>query len=485
MNKHNALRKQKESEAMANNASRNRELDRLVEVWKRTEFGEGLDNLWVKNRTKARNTAVALECQEGYIDRKWKKLYEAISSTGFDVTPEFLLRVVRLGVANSFRSEIFNEVQLRSTDDAIYTIDFTAEQTLRDATAGGKIYENMYKYYAGTTQRQTIGIGNGGTKTYVLANTLKAPLYPFHSRIVVGGIYMGVDNGANVFTGPGLNSSATNSINYTTGAITINLVDNAPLNALVEVEYMFSFETAANYDQLGTIGINVRKNRFAAKPIPLGYEFSDMAAITLETTGLGNIHDYLLQGVADEHAKSRDYRAIGFAREVARGNTSYRFDADWAANGAIDATAFAQNLLPFIQNIGADVVDEIKRGEPNTIVVGSKALTYLKRHALWKTDEQGYKMGVYQAGYLDNMKVFACPADANVIDTDQGILTYKNPTDDTVTDLSIIFGNLTEISAELRYPELMTKGTLATVEDKIIYNSKYIRTFTIDNIRSY
>ena len=485
MNKHNKkLYEQKRGEALQNNFSRNKELDRLVEVWKRTDYGQGLEILYSENKTKARNTAVALESQEAYINRKWRKLYEAISSTGFDVTPEFLLRVVRLGVANSFRSEIFNEVQLRSTDDAIYTIDFTHEQTLRDAAAGDKVYENMSKYYAGTTQRETIGIGDGGTKTYVLASTTKTPLYPFHVRIIVGGVYMGVDNGAGVFTGPGINSNTTNTINYNTGAVTINLVNNAPLNALVEVEYTFSFETSTNYDQMGTIGINVRKNRFAAKPIPLGYEFSDMAAITLETTGLGNIHDYLLQGVADEHAKSRDYRAISFAREIAKGNTTYIFDADWAQTGAVDATAYAQKFLPFVQQIGAEVYDEVKRGEPNTIVIGSKGLTYLKRHALWRTDEQGFKQGVYQAGYLDNMRVFACPADANVISTNQGIVTYKNPTDDTVTDLSIIFGNLTEISAELHYPELTTKGTLATVEDKIIYNSKYIRTFTIDNISS-
>ena len=482
MDKH-ALLNEKKAEAMSKNAERNAGLDRLVETWLRTEYGQGLDKIYAKSKTKARNTAVALEMQERYMDTKFRRIHEAIVSTGIDVTPEFLLRVVRLGVANSFRSEIFNEISLTSTDDAIYTVDFTYEQALRGATAGDKLYENVDKYYAGTAQRQTIATGNGSTKSYSgFTATSHTPLYPLHVRIVVGGVYMGVDNGSGVLVGPGLDSGATNTVNYETGAIVLNLVANAANGALVEVEYTFSWENSTNFNQLGTVGINVRKNRFSAVPVPLGYQFSDMAAITLESTGLGNMHDYLLQGVSDEHAKSRDYRAISFGREIARMNTQYTFDTDWAANGAVDPYSYAQGLLPFIGKINAEVYDETTRGELNTAVVGAKALTFWKQHKLWRTDEQGYKQGVYQAGYLDNVKVFTCPANANVINTNQALMTFRNPTDDTATDLSIIYGTLTEISAELKYPELYTKGTLAAVEDKIVYNSKYARLVEFQNL---
>jgi hypothetical protein len=482
MNKHGDILKRRQAEAMQKNSMRNKELDRLVEAWMKTDYGQGLDKLYVESKTRARNTAVALDVQEKYINAKWRKLSEAIASTGFEATPEFVLKVVRLGVANRMRGEMFNEVSLRSTDDAIYTIDFTYEQSLRDATAGDKIYEKVKKYYDTTATRQTIGTGNGATKAYTLVSTTYIPLYPLHVRIMVGGEYMGVDTGSGTLAGPGLNSSATNTVNYTTGEITINLTDNAPAGALVEVEYTYSFENSSNYTQLGTIGINARKNRFGARPVPLGYEFSDMSAIMLETTGLGDIHEYLLQGVADEHAKAGDYRAISFAREVAKSNTIYSWSADWAGAGAVDPDAYAQSFLPFVQNISADIYDETTRGTANTMILGSKALVQAKRHRLWKTDEQGYQMGVFQAGYLDNIKVFTCPQDSAVILNNEGIVTYKNPTDDTVTDLSLIFGTLTEISAELHYPELYTKGTLASVEDKIVYNSKYVRKFEITGL---
>ena len=481
MEKHGALLQEKKQEAMRYNEERNQKLDRLVETWLRTEYGEGLDKIYSKSKNKARNTAVALEMQEQYMNTKWSKLQEAIASTGFDTTPEFLLRVVRLGVANSFRGDIFNDISLTSTDDAIYTVDFTYEQALRGATAGDKLYENVNKYYAGSTYTESIGTGDGGTKNYT-GSVSKTPLYPFHNRVMVGGVYMGVDDGNGNFVGPGIDSSSDNTINYTSGAVVLNLSANAPSGADVVIEYTFSMEDADNYDQLGTVGINVRKNRFAAKPVPLGYEFYDMAAITLESTGLGNMHDYLLQGVADEHARARDYRAIAFGRQIAKRNSTYEFNADWAGEGSVDPYIHAQSLLPFIGRINAEVYDETTRGELNTAVFGSKALTLAKQHKLWRTDEQGYKQGVYQAGYLDNIKVFTCPANDNILKTDQALFTFRNPTDDSATDLSIIYGTLTEISAELRYPEMRTKGTLASVEDKIVYNDKYARLVDFKNL---
>jgi len=106
----------------------------------------------------------------------------------------------------------------------------------------------------------------------------------------------------------------------------------------------------------------------------------------------------------------------------------------------------------------------------------------MKRHDLWKTGVEGYEWGVFKAGKLDEISVFSCPADSAVIANDELILTYKNPTDSTNTDMSIVYGVLTEISAELRYPEFYTVGQLASIEDKKIINSSYLRLLTLTNL---
>jgi len=474
-------------EASINAAARCAKQDRLLERWCRTDIGQGLDKLYSKNATRARNTAMAIQMQEGYMKAKWKKLSEALTSANFTTTPETVLKIVRLGVANSCRGDIFTEYPLQSTDDAIYFIDATYEQALRGATAATKMYEVANKYYAGSTYTIALGTCTGAELTYTIASTTYVPINPYTARVLytntATGVqsYVGVDNGANVITGTLLNASGTNTINYATGAVTITFTANPAAGTLL-LEYNYSLENSGNYTQVGTVGINVRKERFQAFPVPLGYRFSDMAAITLETTGLGDIHETLLQFVGDQHSRARDFKAIGFGRQVANANTTYTFDTDFAAAAEVSAQSHAQNLLPAIQNVGDAIYDDIQRGKINTIVAGSKALTYMKRHDLWKTGVEGYEWGVFKAGQLDDINVFSCPADAGVIANDELLLTYKNPTDSTNTDMSIVFGVLTEISAELRYPEFYTVGQLASIEDRKIINCKYLRLMQLTSL---
>ena len=274
---------------------------------------------------------------------------------------------------------------------------------------------------------------------------------------------------------------STNTITYSSGAIEINFT-TAPVNgASVVCEYAFDSENSSNYSSFGTVGLGVSRYRFAANPKPLGYYFSDMAAITLETTGLGDIHDHLISAVADEHAKAKDYRAIGFARQVAKGNTITTFDSDFATAGEVSDKSHAQRILSTIDDINGDIKDDIKRGSLNTAVCGSRALTYLKKHDLWRSDTGGQSTwGCHQAGYLDNIKVFYCPADTDVIANNEVLLTFKG--DSEVDDLSIVFGTLTEISAELRYPEQYTKGFISSVDDRVVVEPKFLRLLQISNL---
>ncbi|MCP4650383.1 MAG: DUF2460 domain-containing protein [PVC group bacterium] len=482
MNKHGREMDNLREELESNLRKRKVLGNKLVEAWGKTDIGWGLEDIAETNPQHARNIAFAIQMQESYMKKKWKKLEEAIVSSDFAQTPENLLKVIRLGVANSNRGKIFTEWPLTSTDDAIYIVDRTYEQSLRGATAGEKIYENMHKYYPTTTTTQSLGTGDGAT-TQFTSTISTTPVVKFTVRILSNGAYIGVDDGVGTIVGDALNSSSTNTIDYTTGDIEINFttppVDTAP----VLVEYAFDSENSSNYASFGTVGINVIKHRFNAYPNPLGYHFSDMSAITLETTGLGDIHDMLIEAVADEHAKARDYRAIGFGRQVSKQNTITTFDSDFATAGEVSDKSHAQRILSTIDDIGGDIYDDIKRGSVTTAVAGSRALTYLKKHDLWKTDTGGQpKWGCYQAGRLDDILVFSCPQDADVILNNEVLLTYKNDSD--VNDLSIVFGNLTEISAELRFPEFYTKGNLATIEDKIVVEPKFLRLLQITNLSS-
>lgn len=453
---------------------RNAKADRLIREWSQTEEGTGLDDLYINGEKKtARNTAIALEMQERHLG----KLSENIISQNFGVKPEHVLKVVRIGVANSNRGNIFLEYPLMTVDDAIYFIDMTYEQALRGTTAGDKLYESKNQYYAGEARLDSIGTGNGATTNFTGTLSVK-PVIPYKVVLLVGGKYVGVDDGEGNIVSTLL--TGTNTINYTTGAYDITFSTAPTSGDDISFETHWDSEDSTLYDQYGTVGISVSKKRFQARPMPLGYSFSQMAEVTLGTTGLGDAHDMLIGAVGDAHAQARDYKAVALAKRQALNNAITTFNTDFAAAGELSDKSHAQRVLSVIDDIGGDIYDDINRGKVNRAIAGSRATTYFKKHDLWEKDDSQPRSGVYYAGKLDDIEVYTCPADSNLIANNEVILTYMNPQEGM--DLSIVFGVLTELAAELRYPQMYTEGNLATVEDKMVINSKFLRILRLAGI---
>jgi len=437
------------------------------------DWGEGLEDLFESNPSKARNTAVALSLQEAHLNQ----LSESIISTELRLRPENVLKVVRIGVANSNRGDFATEYPLQTTDDAIYHIDMTYEKSLRGATAGDKIYENVHPYYVGEQQIANIDPAGAGTSYTVTISTPK-PIVPYTIRILVGGALVGNDDGAGNLSYTGQDTGAANTVDYTSGQFVFNFV-GAP-GAAIDVLYDWNSEDESLYDQFGTVGIKLRKTRFEARPQILGYSFTTMTEIALETTGIGNAEDLLVGAVGDEHAKSRDYKAIAKLRMVALGNGIDTFDADFAAAGEVSDKLHAQKLMSKIKQIGGQIYNDIKRGQVNKAIAGSDALVYMMKHDNWVDDTSQPRTGVYKAGRFGDIDVFACPADSQLVNANEIILTYKNPEEGL--DVGIVFGVLTEIAATLMYPEFRKVGNVASVEDSRVINSKFVRILQLNNL---
>ena len=467
--------------------SRKQKGDMLVEKWSRfdvTKTSDGtkvLDKLKESNPWKARNVAMGAELQEQYMK---EFLTENVISTSFgqSVRPEHLMRVVVIGSANSNRGDIFTEFPISTTDDAIFYVNRNYESAVRGATAGQFIYESTNPYYAGETYTGTIGTGNGVTLTFTSAALTPFPFIPFQTRILVNGTQVGVDNGSGALTGATLDTNSTNTVTYASGVITVTFTaGNAPANgAAITAIFNWDSENSNNYTSVGTVSLSVVKKRFGARPVPLGYSFSALTSLVLGTTGLGDARDLLLSAVGDEHAKSKDYRAIARARQIGLGNGLATFNADFATAGEVSYKSWAQQMLPFIKKQGAVIYDSIKRGQINKIVAGSTLSTYLQQHDLWKDDSTQPRIGLYKAGTLSDIDVYTCPADTGLVNTNDMIMTFKNPQEGL--DITLVYGVLTEISAALDYPDFYTRGAIAAIEDCLVVNSSFVRVAQVINI---
>ena len=454
--------------------------ERLLEKWNRTDIGWGLDKIYESNSHKARNVATAIQNQENHL----KQLNETLITQNFSTTPENVLKVVRIGTANSHRGDFATEVALSTTDDRLFFIDMTYETAVTGAgaTAGDKIYEKAYPYFAGQTAYQTQA--GTGTDTYSITFDNK-PIYPNKVHILLDGALVGYDDGSGNITAVGTALTAAScSVTYTSSAaITLVFSSNVEATSTIKLIYEWDSEDSDLYTRYPKVSLSVSKKRFDATLQPLGYTYSTMTEILLGSTGLGDAEELLLGAVGDEHAKAKDYRAIALLKAISKGNTTYTFDAAFATQGEVSAQSHAQSLLTTVDDIGGDIYDDIKRGMVNKAVAGTRATTYLARHDRWVPNVTANKTGVYHAGSIDGIDVYTCPADTSLVSNNEMLLMYKNPNEGL--DVGVAFGTLTEVTAALAYPQFYIDGNVGVVEDSLIITRDFVRLLTIENLPSY
>jgi hypothetical protein len=226
--------------------------------------------------------------------------------------------------------------------------------------------------------------------------------------------------------------------------------------------------------------IELTKLRFSARPYSLSYSISAMTQLMFDRNGIGDAMGYLEKAVGDEHARAKDFRAVQRLRYLALGNPQLTFDTNFANVGEVSFQSRAQVVLNKIGEANATLQDDIQRGGMNKIVAGMKAINYFTNHALWKTDTTDDRNGMYKAGMLNDIEVFACPARSDLVNTNEALLIYKN--DQQPMDTPLIAGTVTEMDASLQYPNFVTDSSSCTVEDVKSVNSKFVRLLTLQNL---
>lgn len=475
-------------DSMAESVARRREHgDQLFEKWSNTDIGVKLDKLYEKNAWQARNVATLLENQERYL----KTLTETQISSAFSTKPENVLKVVRLGTANSNLANIFTEITLSTTDDAFYFVDTVWADTKRDATAGAKTYESVSPDYPSQWDYKNLGTGDASTTVFGTDSgdipATARPVVPNHVRVTMGGATVAEDDGSgnlvNVDGGSTITEGAGSAVDYTTGDVTVTFAAAPAIGKLVDIYWQWTSEDATLYAQYGKIELAVRKKRFDAQIHPLGYSFSSMVDLVLGTHGLGDVEDMLVRRIGEEHAKARDFRAIRIARQEALKRNVITFNTDFAAAGEISDKSHAQKVLSYIKDVGGAIYNSTQRGVINKIVCGSAALTYLQKHDLWRDDMTQQRVGgTYKAGYLSDIEVYVVVAHAKTLGDTECLLTFKNEIESG--DVSIAFGKLVELNAALEYPQFYKEGNFATVEDHITIEPQFCRLMNLTNLPS-
>jgi hypothetical protein len=474
-----------EAQAKAKMSERVQYSNKLIETWARTEVGtQKLIDLANKNPEKARNVAILIENQNKYLkDVCHLKEGDVQVSSDFQLTPTNVLKVVRLGAANSNRGAIFKEVALVTMRDIMVYVQRTFGKTKRGGTANNFMLETVAPDYASSAATYDWN-PDGSTKTFT-ATVTPNPVMRLRTLVIYNGRLIGVDDGNGKFSSTLTNFEGSNStVNYGTGAITLNFTTNLADADTLSLEWMWDTEDAGNYDEYGSLQLNVKVLTFNPILQPLGYQYSTLAALTLGSTGIGDMQEMLVKNIGDAHASRKDLKAVRLANQVASGYSVFTFDTDYASNGTDNDFNHTQRVTETLGNIGTTIFNDLQRGGVNALVAGTRAVNYLRKHRKYETDlSQGRVSGTYLDGKLDSIPVYVAPSvsGTGLLDQDEILCVYKNP--DEEGEPSIVFGTFTELSAGLEFPEFYTRGNIGTVEDYKIVQPKFLRKLKLLNVR--
>lgn len=458
-------------------SERNARADRLIEKWSKTSvIGNGIIDMSNKDMNKARGLAIVLENQENLM-KKMQENGTLISST-FGTTPENVIRIIRLAYPNSVRGELFREWAMETARDSIYYLNPVYGQTLRTGVAGTNIYDLGEGDYP-TEVMTTAATKDASLDTkYTIATLDVAPIRPYTVMVEADGTTLGVDNGAGVFVGTGIDSSKINTVNYTTGAVEINLLAAPTDTTSVQIRYHYDSEVEANFDQLGSVELQLKAYQFHAMPHPLYVKWTKMTELLLNTTLDIDAEEQLVSAAADEIKKALDFQSVGLAWRAAKANAEVVFDCQQAAGESEISrmTAFSKA----IDAAGDAMLDAINRGGVTKLVGSPNAITKIKLHARFSTANRQPKVGIYREGSLDGIDVYKAPT--SVIESGKILAIYKNELQPE--DVAAAFGTLIPLyrTQTLEHSNFVTETGLSNFGDGKVLNSQYLRIISLTNI---
>lgn len=394
---------------------------RLKEKFEKAE-GLGLDNgrldkLFESNKQKAENLLLFLEnTEQGALSNrvlvenmKQAELTEAVQTSGFlGITPQDVVKISRIAYPNAVATEIFDFWGMTSMKDTLFKLETLVGSTARGSTANDVLVE---KYGQGRypSEWEEFEVTTSATTTFT--GTLDyRPLRPFKVEVYLNNAQVGADNGSGVITGALLNPAGANTINYTSGAFSIQFSSAITAQDELIVRYAYDSEDSSLFTRTGSVLLNLVAYDYRATMYPLAIEWTRFTEELMSSKTGMSAKEMLIQGAADMFRKSLDEMCIDRGIKASNWSTAVNFDADFAAAGADSSIEHAQGILAAIMASEMKAYNTLGRQADKTnLVVDTAALIYLTKHRQFQAVTPSSKIGIYKAGELMGRGIYVAP----------------------------------------------------------------------------
>ncbi len=376
-----------------------------------------LDKLFESDPKKAENLLLFLENTEAGAmtnrvlveNMKQAQLNEAVQTSGFlGITPQDVVKISRIAYPNAHATDIFDFWGMTSMKDTLFKLETLVGSTARGSTANDVLVEN-YGQGRYPSEWEEFEVTTSATTTFT--GTLDHnPLRPFKVEVYLNNNQVGADNGAGVIVGATLNAAGANTINYESGAFSVQFSSAITSNDELIIRYAYDSEQEALYSRTGSVLLNLVAYDYRATMYPLAIEWTRFTEELMASKVGMSAKEQLIQGAADMFRKSLDEMCIDRGIKASNWSTAVNFDADFAAAGSDSSTDHAQGIISAIMAAEMKPYNSIGRQADKTnMVVDTAALIYLTKHRQFQASTPGSKIGVYKAGELMGRGIYVAP----------------------------------------------------------------------------
>jgi hypothetical protein len=517
---------------------RNYRADKLVEKWSRIpEVGKNIKNLV---ESDARNLAIHLENQARFMSR----LNEAQMSTSFQgLSPENMLRLVRLAYPNTIRNKLFTEFAMESAKDSIKYIrpvytntqwgkdmnnrtfgvpgldsandsgdpwNMDGNEALQAADYRKAMYETTEDRYVHEMANAVImadptnivigkkEVADPAAGTYVVFGTVDGSgPKEFGEMGYIDGysalfgaegesdpLAVQAKTGGNLANNGDWLVKSGKDIVITKVAEGVFALTGADAAEVVKGYGRFNSEGDFQGDFLGEVELVMTDYWFRPRPTAIGVTWSQLTELVLDTSFGVSAEELLVDYAGQEIKKALDFRAVKIAYQAAKMNPARYTVVFNAASGDTTNDSYlhtAQTFSQAIERVGDTMFNDINRGGVSRIVGGPAAVTYLRLNSGFSTRGAQSRVGGHQVGELYGIPVFKVPS--NVIPDDELVCIWKN--DENEADVSIAFGTLVPFFSTgiIQRKNFYKEAALATYGDWSILNKRYMGVIKIVGLR--
>lgn len=516
--------------------------DRLVEKWSRIpEVGKNIKSL---TESDARNLAIHLDNQARFMSR----LTETQMSAGFQgLSPENMLRLIRLAYPNTIRNKLFTEFAMETSKDSIKYIRpvYTASQGNNDmagrsfedlnmnGTAGlndsdyrKAMYEQPEDRYVHEMANALVSASDatGASNTVVVGGTSYTFTAANATRYVVFGEIaatndfggsaigpaefknMGYIDGYSVLFGDAITGATKEqnvlavqdksgtwmvatgkTLNITAIANTGNAVfsvTGADAGLVKRAYGRFNSEGDFTGNYLGEVELVMTDYLFKPRPVTIGVTWSQLTELVLDTSFGVSSEELLIDYAGQEIKKALDFRAVKIAYQAAATNPA-TYTVYFDAEAGTTDESYLHVAQTFSQAIErvGDVMFNDILRGGVSRIVGGPAATAYLRLNSGFTT-RGQQPRVGGHQIGEINGIPVFKVPSSVIPDDTLLCVWKN--DENDADVSIAFGTLVPFFSTgiIQRKNFYKEAALSSYGDWAILNKRYIGKIKVKNLRS-